>query len=221
MVSGSGYFNESEKLKIGSGVDFDNWTILFNLNNPDYNNSNGNQASVILSSQDSGDSTSGFSIGVNDSDRLYVQYTPSGGNKATFTHDSFVGENAVYSVSKNDSIFSINKHDFRNELNIVNLFTSSGYNKSEDWRFGDFTNSSANFTGFSGYLTDVAIFDSYLTPSQANTISRSYIISQISCLISSDSRACYTSCCNAYACDLIESGNKPTIKTCCYTTLRF
>ena len=123
-------------LRIGSGVSLDDWTLFLNLQKENF--TQGNIGSVLFSTQDTPSDSDGFTVGVNSSDRMFLEYSSSDGNKIIHTHPERVGNSAIYSFSKQNDIFQICKHDFLEEGEAFNNYTASGYVNSSDWYIGNF-----------------------------------------------------------------------------------
>ena len=177
-VSGSGYFDENQVLRIGSGANLEDWTIFLNLKKENF--TQGNLGSVLFSTQNEPSNSSGFTVGINSSDRMFLEYGASDGNKIIHTHPERVGDSAIYSFSKQNDIFQISKHDFLEESEAFNNYTASGYVNSSDWYLGNFkdfvsVDSSDGYTGYSGYLDNTVLVEGGLSFFQQQQASRSYI----------------------------------------------
>ena len=177
-VPNSGYFDKNQVLRIGSGVSLDDWTLFLNLQKENF--TQGNIGSVLFSTQDAPSDSDGFTVGVNSSDRMFLEYSSSDGNKIIHTHPERVGDSAIYSFSKQNDIFQICKHDFLEEGEAFNNYTASGYVNSSDWYIGNFkdftsVSSSEGYTGYSGYLDNTVLVQGGMSFFQQQQASRSYI----------------------------------------------
>lgn len=180
-ISGSGDFNRDTVLKIGNKVETSGWTVFLNF---DYQDSSERRdlGKVLLSSMESPTSNSGFHIGVNGSNRLYVEYPDINSNKQTFTLNKELSDKNVVSVSKNSSssIFNLTYYDTPNDriyskdFSTFNTFNEDGTNStnSSDWYLGDFYQQGHGYTGFSGYMGDLLIFDSTLIKINKNDFAK-------------------------------------------------
>jgi len=179
-TSGSGYFNYQELLQIGTGIDIEDWTIFFSIDKTNY--TDGNSGVVLVSTQDTPNSLSGFTIGINSSDRPFFEYNVYEDEiqKYIYTHPETVGDKAVYSVSKNSGLVELTKHQPTINQDAYSLFFLSGYDNSTNWYVGNFKNSSSvesseGYTGYSGYIDNLVILDEGITSNQKTAISRGYI----------------------------------------------
>ena len=174
----SGYFDKNQVLRIGSGIPMEDWTLFLNLKKNDF--TQGNLGAVLFSTQSKPSDSNGFTVGINSSDRMFVEYNASGGDKIIHTHNDRVGDAAVYSFSKQADLFQITKHDFLQGTADFNNYSASGFSNSTDWFLGNFKDFSSlsvseGYTGYSGYLDDVAIVEGGLTFFQQQKAAQSYI----------------------------------------------
>ena len=154
--AGSGYFNYSDRLQIGTGISTEDWAVFINFlqNTPP----TGSNSSVIVSTMSNPNDTSGVNIGLNASNRVYVDFINSSGNRQTHTHTEELSNfNNLISVSKDGQSLEITYHDFINNKNNLEIFDISGSPNSTNWFVGGMPTMYGGYTGFSGYMDDLLI----------------------------------------------------------------
>ncbi|MAG59185.1 hypothetical protein CMO96_00110 [Candidatus Woesebacteria bacterium] len=187
-ASSSGYFDTNSILRVGYDVLLNGWTIYINyeLKNKTLNRDRGK---TLLSSMHSPSDKSGFNIGVNGSNRLYFEYVDTGGYLNTLTSDHELGNRNLVSVTKtnNSQMLEIGYHDFINSKNHYQTFfqnnsVSDGIDSinSKNWYVGDFFNGNEYYTGFEGYMDDLAIFSGYMERSTRDSIAEAFFATDYS-----------------------------------------
>ena len=170
---GSGYFNYSDLLQIGTGLPLDEWSVFLNFlqSTPP----SGRTASVLLSSMDNPGSQSGFNIGLNASNRVYVDFINGSGARETHTHSAELSNfNNLVSVSKDSDQIQITYHDFIENDNKLETFDVSGMKTASAWKIGGMVTPYGSYTGFSGYIDDILISSEAYNGARANLISDSF-----------------------------------------------
>ena len=73
---GSGFFNGEEIVRVGHEVPYNQWCFFLNFGNEDclIDKFPSNTNKILFSSMSSSDSTSGFNLGINDYNKLYIEY---------------------------------------------------------------------------------------------------------------------------------------------------
>ena len=170
---GSGYFNYSDLLQIGTGLPLDEWSVFLSFlkSTPP----SGRTASVLVSSMDNPNSESGFNIGLNASNRVYIDYINGDGHRETHTHNAELSSfNNLISVSKDSDQVQITYHDFIEEDNKLQTFDVSGMKTASAWKIGGMVTPYEGYTGFSGYIDNIVISSEPYNGSRANVISDSF-----------------------------------------------
>lgn len=180
-ITSSGDFTRNTILKISNEIETSGWTVFLNFNYKD-NEENLNDGKILLTSMDDPSSTSGFHVGINGASRLYLEHKDKDNIKQTYTLNKELGQSNLVSVSKNVSSQVIeltyydvaNSRSFSESFTTRNLINENGINSlaSCDWYIGDFYQPSNGYTGFSGYMGDVLIFDTNLTRDVSDKISQ-------------------------------------------------
>ena len=73
---GSGFFNGDELVRVGYEVPYQQWCFFLNFGNEAcmINEFPSNTSKVLFSSMSSSDAASGFNLGINDYNKLYLEY---------------------------------------------------------------------------------------------------------------------------------------------------
>jgi hypothetical protein len=172
----SGYFRFTDMVQASRAMTEDNWTFFLNYKS-DWKFS-GNSCLMLLSTKDSYSGTSGFSVGVNASNRLFFEYPNVEGENIIFTHFKELGDQNVISVSKGLGKIELSYYDLSDGVNYHQGFSLSGFVKSQDWYIGHFYDqgnpkdggnpygsldngllTDARYTGFSGWIDEFVFFN--------------------------------------------------------------
>ena len=171
--SGSGYFDGSATLQVGTGIDLSEFTIFVNFS---YGRHSTGVPNVILSTIGSGFSGSGFYLYVNDSNRLTVEYAKNN-LPYSATLNSELGNKNIVSIAKtkNNSTLDIVYHDILESNDTVLTVAPNSFVSSNLLTFGGTSFNSSNVTGISGHVDNIAILNSYLPVSKRNKIAKSFV----------------------------------------------
>jgi|TARA_R110000824_G_scaffold208421_1_gene394195 hypothetical protein len=171
--TGSGYFDYSDRLQVGTGIAIEDWAIFINFlqNTPP----SGVTSSVLASTMSTPNDTSGVNIGLNGSNRVYVDFINSSGNRQTHTHSEELSNfNNLVSVSKDGASLEVIYHDFINDKNNLESFDVSGAVNSTNWFVGGMPTMYGGYTGFSGYVDDILITKGGYAAGAKNIIADSF-----------------------------------------------
>ena len=82
---GSGFFNGDELVRVGYEVPYEQWCFFLNFGNENciLNKFPDSTSKVLFSSMSSPDAASGFNLGINDYNKLYLEYNYDEHRKAT------------------------------------------------------------------------------------------------------------------------------------------
>ena len=178
VYGGSGYFNYSDLLQIGTGLSLTDWSVFVNF--LQQTPPSGREASVLVSSMDSPGSQSGFNIGLNASNRVYLDFINGNGARETHTHSAELSNfNNLISVSKNSEQIQIIYHDFIDDDSKLETFDVSGMKNADAWKIGGMQTPYENYTGFSGYIDDILISSEGYNGSVASIISDSFFMTGV------------------------------------------
>ncbi len=178
-VSGSGIFDGQTILKVGDKVNEREWTIFINYSRDEHKNKD--LGTTLFSSMVSGGSASGFNIGLDGSNRMYLEYPDINKNKIILQLDKELAQRNVVSIAKNVSSVDLSYHNFAERENHSSYFslnnnTSGSFDSSvsNSWYIGDLLAPSLKYTGFSGKIDDVIIFKNYLNQNQRDEIGKAF-----------------------------------------------
>jgi hypothetical protein len=174
----SGHFNGQNKLKILGDFSAPDWTAFIVFKHLETGVFD--QSKIILSSQSSSSSTSGFSIGINGCNRLFCEHnTPSDG-KRIYTLGQELDNKNVISVAKIDSSIQLSTHQFDDTLNkksVSTQFDLIDFSNSKDFYVGGLGVSGVGYKNFSGYIDSFMMFDIGLDFPERNTFAKSFYCS--------------------------------------------
>ena len=181
IITGSGYFDGSDFIKIGSGVGTDSWTVFFNYSG--ISHSVGYEK-VLLSSAENTLATSGFSIGLLDNSFVSLKNYNTSGRTCAQLPSRYAGQNIIsLSKSSESNIFAIGKHNIHEEDHVYMTFKDEDYKKSNQWYIGGHIGvdnySKAllhKATGFKGYIDDFVLFSGEMSNPQKERFSNFFSI---------------------------------------------
>jgi len=174
----SGDFNGQDKIKILGKLDQEDWTAFIVFKNSETGLRD--KSKIILSSQDSLSSISGFSVGINGCERLFCEYNTSGEGKRIFTLSQELDNKNLVSVSKINSSIQLSTHQFDDDLNKISLntqFELDGFSNSNNFYLGGLGVSGLNYNNFSGKIDSLMIFNVGLDFPERNTFAKAFYCS--------------------------------------------
>lgn len=174
----SGHFNGQNKLKILGELNQPDWTAFVVFK--DLESGSYNKSKIILSSQNSSSSISGFSIGINGCDRLFCEHNTPTGGKRIYTLGQELDNKNVISVSKIDSFIQLSTHQFDDNLNKKSLnvqFNIEDFSNSNNFYLGGLGVSGFDYKNFSGYIDSFMMFNIGLDFPERNTFAKAFYCS--------------------------------------------
>jgi len=174
----SGNFNGQDKIKILGKLDQENWAAFIVFKNLETGQRD--KSKIILSSQDSSSSISGFSVGLNGCERLFCEYNTSGEGKRIFTLGQELDNKNLVSVSKINSSIQLSTHQFDDDLNKISLnasFELDGFSNSNNFYLGGLGVSGNGYNNFSGSIDSLMIFNIGLDFPERNTFAKAFYCS--------------------------------------------
>jgi hypothetical protein len=171
--TGSGYFDYTDRLQVGTGINVEDWCVFFNFlqSTPP----SGVSSSILASTMSNPNDTSGVNIGLNAANKVYVDFINSSGNRQTYVHSQELSNfNNLVSVGKDGEALEIIYHDFINDKNDLEVFNVSGAKNSTDWFIGAMPTMYGGYTGFSGYFDDILITKGGYAAAAKNIISDAF-----------------------------------------------
>ena len=191
LISGSGFFDGETILEVGTEFNAKNYTIFVEYESDDFA-ANNDVSRVLFTTMSGKNDSSGVNMGLNGANKPYIEYVDSEGNIRTITSYPELGKRNILSFSR-DSVantFDIGFHDvFYGENTSVETFsTPNAFSGAVDKTFsdsffiGDFYehHGGSGYTGFSGYINDVIIFNESLAASQQKSFANMMIASDVS-----------------------------------------
>ena len=181
-IAGSGYFTSNDMLRVGSGVSYNDWTVFLDFGDEScsVNKTAPNAPEVLVSSMGSPTATSGFCVGINDANKLFLEYNNLGEN-VKYTLDEELSNYSVVSLSYSDFLneFDLSYHDFPNGVNKNIAFEAANYTHSDVWHLGGMNNPSSFYTGYSGFMDDFLFLNKSINTLSRNNISEAFFVDQV------------------------------------------
>jgi hypothetical protein len=181
-IAGSGHFTRNDILRIGSGVSHEGWAAFMDFGNANCNTDDQlkNIPEILLSSMDSVDAISGFSIGINNANKIFIEYNNKN-EKETRTLDKELASFNVISASYNNILnqFELSYHDFPSATNESLSFSPSNYIHSNTWHVGGTNFAAEQYTGYSGYVDDFLLFNKPIDRRTRNNFSEAFFVDEI------------------------------------------
>ena len=109
LYSGSGNFNGSQYIKISGNVDTEEWSSLICYDKQ-------NSETQILFSSLQGSSPSGFVVGVNQSNKLFMEYWNSVEGIQSIVFPTILGDKNIVGITKTDAQISFNYFNPNNKI---------------------------------------------------------------------------------------------------------
>lgn len=174
----SGQFNGENKFKVlgeFSNQDWSAFIVFKNLETGVFN-----QSKILISSQSSESSISGFSIGINGCNRLFCEHNTPTQGKRIYTLNQDLDNKNVISVAKIDSAIQLSTHQLDDVLNKRSLnlqFNITDFSNSNDFYVGGLGVSGVGYRNFSGYLDAFMLFNVGLDFPERNTFAKAFYCS--------------------------------------------
>ena len=173
-----GYYEGEDLVQVGFEVDYNNWSAILDIspNLCDYDTEN-NLSRVIFSTMDSYDSLSGFYVGINQGNKLYIKYKEDDSSPSV-TLNSEVGKNSIININKDENTVSVSLYNLETENSSRVTLDYRGHAASNKMYLGNFfSNTNVDYTGYQGYINDFALFNTSLSPLE--------VVSSCQCMFSS------------------------------------
>ena len=172
-VTHEGYFSGVDLVQVGLGFDHTGWSAVLDItpNLCDYSSEN-NLSRVLLSTMDSYNSVSGFHVGINQANRLYLQCNEA--DKISYaTLNKEVNKNSIINISQNENDLSIGVYDIEEEKLDNKIISFSGFARSDKMYLGNFlNNTNPDYTGYEGYINNFALLDAAYSINNSNHLCR-------------------------------------------------
>ena len=190
LISGSGFFDGETILEVGTEFNYQDYTIFIEYESEDFKTNN--DVSRILFSTMSGiGDASGVNMGLNGANKPYIEYVDSQGFIRTITSYSELGKRNILSFCRDSTAntFDIGFYDvfYGQNTNVETFSTPNAFSGTVDKTFsnnlfiGDFYETGqSGYTGFSGFVNDIIIFNESLAVSQQKSFAQMMIASDVS-----------------------------------------
>ena len=158
-VSGSGYFAGEDKVRVGLRFPPETWSIIMDINpNLCSYRDQRNVSKILISTMDSPTSVSGFHVGINQSNRLYIQYN-NDQQIHTETLPQEINTHAVIGIAQGNTSASVYCYDLNTESTHSISTANNEVSGSNYLYFGDFaSNSDPLYSGYEGYIKHISLF---------------------------------------------------------------
>jgi hypothetical protein len=181
LITGSGYFDSTDLIKVGSGVGVGSWTAFFSYSG--IGHSEGFEK-VLLSSCGTPTDASGFSLGISDNNFVCVKNFNALGRSSLDLPGRYAGQNIV-SLSRDSEtkVSTIGKHNIYEEDHTYRVMSDSEFSKSDQWYIGQHSKVDTydkallhRTTGFKGYIDDFVLFSGSLSNTQKEKFSQVFAL---------------------------------------------
>lgn len=179
-IGGSGYFTKNDIMRVGSGITHSDWALFMDFGASDCNITNQNIPEILVSSMAGGASSSGFSLGINNANKLFLEYN-HGQEKIIETLDKELSDFNVISLSYNNlqNQFGLTYHNFPNGTDESINFYAPNYAHSDVWHLGGMYVESSTHNGYSGYMDDFLFFKNSIDEYTRNKFSEAFFVDKI------------------------------------------
>tara|TARA_Y100000593_G_scaffold95031_1_gene198589 strand:- start:43959 stop:45674 length:1716 start_codon:yes stop_codon:yes gene_type:complete len=179
-IGGSGYFTKNDIMRIGSGVTHNDWALFMDFGTSDCNITNQNIPEILVSSMAGGTSASGFNLGINNANKLFIEYN-HGQEKIIETLDKELSNFNVVSLSYNElqNQFGLTYHDFPNGRDESLSLYAPNYVHSNVWHLGGMYVESSTHNGYSGHMDDFLFFNNSIDEYTRNKFSEAFFVDEI------------------------------------------
>ena len=190
LISGSGFFDGETILEVGAEFDHQDYTIFIEYESEDFKTNN-DISRVLFSTMSGIGDASGVNMGLNGANKPYIEYVDSQGFIRTITSYSELGKRNILSFCRDSTAntFDIGFYDvfYGQNTNVETFSTPNAFSGTVDKTFsnnlfiGDFYETGqSGYTGFSGFVNDIIIFNESLAVSQQKSFAQMMIASDVS-----------------------------------------
>jgi hypothetical protein len=177
LITGSGYFDGTDIIQIGTGVGVDSWTAFFNYSGQGHSLG---KEKVLLSSCGTPLGTSGFSLGFFDNGFAALKQYNADGRSSVQLAQKYAGQNILSLSRDNDEEVSVlGIHNIYEGEHNYQVLSDKKYVKSDQWYLGqhDGVNNYDKAlihqaTGFKGYIDDFVLFSGALSTPKKESFSK-------------------------------------------------
>ena len=162
-----GKFNGSNVIKVGNQFPFDSWFAFLSFDSDRVAlSTKSGKGRIIISSKESPSSPSGFLLGINESNRLFLEYNEDYALKVDTFPIELSDSNVIF-LSKNDGGFSMGRYDFDRDALSKNSLFCSGFKDTSGFYLGGCRSVETTHLNFSGLMNGFSLFSGVATESDA------------------------------------------------------
>jgi hypothetical protein len=184
-VTNYGLFDKDDLVRVGLNIPFSGWTAVMDINPSlcDYRDEN-MLSRVLFSTMNHYESASGFFVGINQSNRLYIQYNNDSA-PVSQTLNREINAHSVVSVLKDSNQISVGFYDMELESSEFASLSSQDILNSDIMYLGNFLEEAEYpeghayvghskpeqiyYTGYQGYIRNFALYDSAIAGDTVNS----------------------------------------------------
>jgi len=171
-------FNGQNLIKIANSTgSMNEWTIMLSFEKKTLNEG------VLFSNFSSGQANSGFVIGVNSANKIYLESYDQNGPVVIENPTILGGKNAV-AISKVGQSLYVDYFDFNSKITESNQYSVSetAFLPSSEWYLGGFSGTPNHFSGkyFSGYIDNFLLLSTAIRPSEISELFKGYYTDMVS-----------------------------------------
>ena len=158
-ITHEGYFSGVDLIKVGGGVSYSGWSAILDISPDlcDYADED-NLSRVLLSSMGSYDANSGFFVGINQSNKLYIQYNHNSTTPAK-TVNKEVNKDSIVGIAQSPNDLTVGVYDLETKALVQESLPIADLSPSDQIYLGGFlSNSNTDYTGYEGYINNFALF---------------------------------------------------------------
>ena len=191
-----GQFDASGLMQIGSGIDFEDWTVLLSLRQVDPQATDYSRQRILLSSSHNATGISGFNLGVVNNRAFYSYPNTDGVSPASPVFGNYIStsinkeelaEKSVVSLSRKKSqqeaqqnLVEVSVHDFIDNKVVTKQILANDRH-SDEWFVGGFYETLNDYTGyyesFDGFINDFIVISGALNESARDDLSKVFFAS--------------------------------------------
>jgi len=189
-------------MQVGTGIDFEDWTMLFSIKQLEEQAVKYGLQRVLVTSSSTPDAVSGFSFGVAGNKAFYQYPDTDGINPAhgdfgndikTITNNEDLAEHAIISVSRQKpsmgtagtagtagnagKLIEISVHDVIEDKVVTKSQYGANDRHSYNWYMGNYSSSAFShprYAGFSGYVDDMILVSGFLPENIRHELSKTF-----------------------------------------------
>ena len=164
-ISNQGKFDGADLIQVGENVNYSGWSAILDItpNLCDYTTEN-NLSRILFSTMDHHASTSGFFIGISQSNKPYIQYN-EGANSLAKSVNKEIDKNSIIAVTQAEDSISLAVYNLETEEVIAESLDTNAHPRSSKMYLGNFKSDNypdlaVGYTGYEGNMNYFSLFNS-------------------------------------------------------------